>query len=140
MPRAYFYAYSLNNALLNDTKVNDLVTVTLTFVLKMDLSDFVAAGGIVFQKHMYFCNSTPICCAMSIFYIIDKGLMKCKSKYFIYSQTLHLSISHTSAASFHSAFTSVIGWRTDIHKVWYVLQKVEWNSVVTDIVSTKHNV
>ena len=50
------------------------------------------------------------------------------------------TISHTSAATFHSAFTSVIGWRTDIHKVWYVLHKVELNSVGTKIVSTKHNV
>ena len=50
------------------------------------------------------------------------------------------TISHTSAAAFHSAFTSVIGWRTDMHKVLYVLHKVEWNSVGTDIVSTKHNV
>ena len=49
-------------------------------------------------------------------------------------------ISHTSAAAFHSAFTSVIGRRTDMHKVLYVLHKVEWNSVGTDIVSTKHNV
>ena len=50
------------------------------------------------------------------------------------------SISHTSAATFHSAFTSVIGWRTDMDKVWYVPHKVEWNSVGTDIVSTKYNV
>ena len=49
-------------------------------------------------------------------------------------------ISHTSAATFHSAFTSVIGGRTDMHKVRYVLHKVEWNSVGTDMVSTKHNV
>ena len=27
-----------------------------------------------------------------------------------------------------------------MHKVWYVLLKVEWNSVGTDIVSTKYNV
>ena len=41
------------------------------------------------------------------------------------------SISRTSAATFHSAFTSVIGWRTDLHKALYVLHKVEWNSVGT---------
>ena len=45
-----------------------------------------------------------------------------------------------SAATFHSAFNFVIGWRTDMHKVWYILLKVEWNSVGTDIVSTKYNV
>ena len=55
-------------------------------------------------------------------------------------ETRNSAISHTSAATFHSAFTSVIGWRTDMHKAWYVLHKVEWNSVGTDIVSTKYNV
>ena len=49
-------------------------------------------------------------------------------------------ISLTSAAALHSAFTSVIGWRTDMHKVGYVFHKVEWNSAGTDIVSTKYNV
>ena len=37
-----------------DTKVNDLVTLTLTFVLKIAFLDFVASGDIVFHKHMYF--------------------------------------------------------------------------------------
>ena len=41
-----------NDAPLNDTKINDLLT--LTFVLKIAFSDFVATGGIVFHKHMYF--------------------------------------------------------------------------------------
>ena len=60
------------------------------------------------------------------------------------AETLYTSflkqISHTSAASFHFALSSVIDWRIDMHKVWYVLRKVEWNSVGTDIVSTKYNV
>ena len=49
--RVYIYGMHLTkDALLNDTKkVNDLVTLTLTFV---------AAGGIVLHKHMYFC---PVC-------------------------------------------------------------------------------
>ena len=46
-----WHAYSTNDALLNDTKVNELVTLTFTFVLKITFSDSVAAGGIVFHKH-----------------------------------------------------------------------------------------
>ena len=49
-------------------------------------------------------------------------------------------ISHTSAATFHPAFTSLIGWRTNMHKAWCVLSKGEWNYVWTDIVSTFGNV
>ena len=55
-------------------------------------------------------------------------------------QTYCFPIYRTSAATFHSAFTSVIGWQTDLHKELYILHKVEWNSVGTDIVSTKYNV
>ena len=33
--------------------LNDLVTLTFTFVLKIVFLNFVAAGGIVFHKHMY---------------------------------------------------------------------------------------
>ena len=49
-------------------------------------------------------------------------------------------ISHTSAATFHPTFTSLIGWRTNMHKAWCVLSKGEWNYVWTDIVSTFGNV
>ena len=38
-------AYSTDKALSIDTKVNDLVTLTVTFVLKIAYSDFVAAGA-----------------------------------------------------------------------------------------------
>ena len=51
-----------------------------------------------------------------------------------------ISISHTWAATFHSAFSSVISWRTNMNKAQYVLHKLEWNSVWTDIESTKYNV
>ena len=46
--------YSTNDALSNDTKVIDLVTLTLTYVLRIAFLDFVATGGIVFHEHMYF--------------------------------------------------------------------------------------
>ena len=36
-------------------------TLTLTFVLKIAFLDFVATGGIVFHKHMYFCS----CCLVN---------------------------------------------------------------------------
>ena len=49
-----WYAYSTNKALSIDTKVNDLVTFNVTFVLKIAFSDFVAAGGIVFHKNILF--------------------------------------------------------------------------------------
>ena len=42
-----WHAYFTNDTLSNDTKVNDLVTLTLTFALKIAFLDFVAAGGIV---------------------------------------------------------------------------------------------
>ena len=48
-----WHAYSTNDALSNDTKVNYLVIVTLIFVLKIAFPDFVVAGGIVFHKHMF---------------------------------------------------------------------------------------
>ena len=38
-----------SDALSIDTKVNDIVTLTLTFVLKIAFLDFVACGGIVFH-------------------------------------------------------------------------------------------
>ena len=49
-----WHAYSTNDAFSNDTKVNDLVTLTLTFKLKIAFSDSVAAGGKVFHKHTLF--------------------------------------------------------------------------------------
>ena len=49
------------------------------------------------------------------------------------------TISLTSAATIHSAFIHVIGWRTNMHKVRYVLHRVEWNSFEIDIVTTKYN-
>ena len=45
-----WHVYSTNDALSNDTKVNDLVTLTLTLKLKIAFSDFVATRGIVFYK------------------------------------------------------------------------------------------
>ena len=38
-----------------DTKVNDLVNLTLTLKLKIAFWDFVATGGIVFHKHTLIC-------------------------------------------------------------------------------------
>ena len=51
-----WHAYSTNDALSYDTKVNDLVTLTFTFALKIAFLDFVAAGGIVHvsQTHIDF--------------------------------------------------------------------------------------
>ena len=46
--------YSSNDAPSNDTKDNDLMTSPLVFVLKIEFSDLVTTGGIVFHKHMYF--------------------------------------------------------------------------------------
>ena len=37
-----------------DTNVNDIVTLVVTFMLKIAFSDFVAAGGIFFHKHISF--------------------------------------------------------------------------------------
>ena len=42
-----WHAYSTNDARSNDTKVNDLVTLTLTLKLKIAFFNFVAAGGIL---------------------------------------------------------------------------------------------
>ena len=39
---------------LNVTKVNDLVPLTMAFMLKIAFSDFVNAGGKVFHKHILF--------------------------------------------------------------------------------------
>ena len=47
------HTFSTNDALSNDTKVNDLVTLTLTFLLRIAFSEFVTAGGIVFHKHIF---------------------------------------------------------------------------------------
>ena len=51
-----FGMHSTNDSLSNDTKVNDLVTLTLTFALKIAFLDFIAAGGIVSvsQTHLDF--------------------------------------------------------------------------------------
>ena len=49
-----WHAYSTNDALSNATKANDLVTLNLTFLLKITFSDPLATGGIVFHKHIYF--------------------------------------------------------------------------------------
>ena len=68
---------------------------------------------------------------------------KCWSSWSIFSFKLGIGsalIFHTSDATFHSAFTSLIGWRTNMHKAWYVLSKGEWNYVWTDIISTFFNV
>ena len=49
-----WHAYSINEALSNDHKVEELVNLILTFVLKIAFLDFVAIGAIVFHKHMHF--------------------------------------------------------------------------------------
>ena len=46
--------YSTNETLSSDTKVNDLVTLTLTFILKMTVLDFVAVGVLQTLKHLAF--------------------------------------------------------------------------------------
>ena len=58
------------DALLNDTKkVNDLVTLTLTFV---------ATGGIVLHKHMYFC---PVCLLSTLIFAITFATKKIEASY-----------------------------------------------------------
>ena len=58
-----WHAYSTYDALLNDIKVNDLVTLTLTFTLKIVFLNFFAAGGIVsVSQTLIF----MICCIMVI--------------------------------------------------------------------------
>ena len=52
----YLACNSTNDVLSNNTKVNDLLTLTLTFILKIAFSDFVATGGIVFLKYNLFCT------------------------------------------------------------------------------------
>ena len=45
-----------------DTKVNDLVTLTVTFMLKIAFSGFVSVGGILFHKHISLnLKSAPVC-------------------------------------------------------------------------------
>ena len=51
-----WHAYSNNDGFSNDNKVNDLLTLTLTSMLKIAFSDSVASGGIVFHKHIDFSN------------------------------------------------------------------------------------
>ena len=41
------------DALLSEIKVNDLVTLTLTFMLNIAFSGFVATRGIVFHKYIF---------------------------------------------------------------------------------------
>ena len=55
------HAYSTDKALSIDTKVNDFVTLTVTILLKIAFTDFVAAGGIVFHKRISFnLKSAPV--------------------------------------------------------------------------------
>ena len=46
-----WHAHSTNDALSNDTKVNDFVTFTFDLRAKNSFFQNVAAGGIVFHKH-----------------------------------------------------------------------------------------
>ena len=59
-----WHTYSNNDALSNVTKVNDLVSLTLTFVLKIAFSDSVAAGGIVFHKHILILLFPTLLCGI----------------------------------------------------------------------------
>ena len=47
-------AYSTYDALSNINKINYLVTLTMTFMLKITFCNFFTADGKVFHKHMYF--------------------------------------------------------------------------------------
>ena len=47
------------------------------------------------------------------------------------------TISKQRVLCFTSLFRSVIGWQTNMHRVRYILHKVEWNSDWTGIGSTK---
>ena len=66
------FIFGTNDALSNDTKVNDIVTLTLTIALKIAFLDFVAAGGIVSvsQAHLDFSynywNVCPFDCIMAV--------------------------------------------------------------------------
>ena len=51
-----WHAYSTKNAFSNDTKVKNIVSLMLTFVLKIAFSNFVDTRGTMFHKHMYSWN------------------------------------------------------------------------------------
>ena len=53
------HAYSTNDALSNDTKVNDLVTLTLTSKLKIPFSTLLPPGHSVSQTHLDFYLRLP---------------------------------------------------------------------------------
>ena len=58
-----WHAYSNNDGFSNDIKVNDLLTLTLTYMLKIAFSNSVAAGGKVFHKHIDFSNLLYTSCS-----------------------------------------------------------------------------
>ena len=43
-----------NETLSNDTRVNDLVTLTVSFILKIVNLDFLPPGAFMFHKHILF--------------------------------------------------------------------------------------
>ena len=51
---SYLHTYSTNETLSNDSRVIDLVSLTL--ILKIAISDFVASLGFSFHKHILFAN------------------------------------------------------------------------------------
>ena len=54
-----WHAYTTNDALSNDNKFNDVVTLTFVFIILVAFLDFVAAGGLMFYKHVYFSDILP---------------------------------------------------------------------------------
>ena len=53
-----WHAHAPDDALSNDTKVNDLVNLDFDLGAKIAFSDSVAAGGRVFHKHtLIFVNT-----------------------------------------------------------------------------------
>ena len=71
------------------------------FIILLDMGQEIQA---TLNKTLFACSTKQL----SLFQSRDDTLM------FRYGSE---AISHTSAATFHSAFTSVIGWRTDMHNV-----------------------
>ena len=50
-----WHSYSINKNLSNDTKVNDLVTLTMTFKLKNSHFGLDSSGEFVLHKHILLC-------------------------------------------------------------------------------------
>ena len=120
--------YSTNDTLSNNTKVNELVTLTLTFVPKIAFYDFVAPGGIVFHKHMYFFSSAARALQCTPFSPPSIWLSPGMPTWPVHCPTIYTSVAPWATSASRFSLSWLRGWSCYSCSWWPLFTLLSWKS------------